>query len=106
LYQSAAGKKLIEAVMLLDRITNDAREDEMEQNMGEVSNMLGNLRNMAVDMSNEIDGQNKQIDRINIQVTIPNPSLFFILFKLFFFDFLYKLIIVQFFCPPSKCVVF
>jgi len=49
------------------RITNDAREDEMEQNMGEVSNMLGNLRNMAVDMSNEIDSQNKQIERINIQ---------------------------------------
>ena len=54
------------------RITNDAREDEMEQNMGEVSNMLGNLRNMAVDMSNEIEGQNKQIDRINVQV---RPSL-------------------------------
>lgn len=51
------------------RITNDAREDEMEQNMGEVSNMLGNLRNMAVDMSNEIDSQNKQIERINIQAT-------------------------------------
>lgn len=49
----------------ITRITNDAREDEMEQNMGEVSNMLGNLRNMAVDMGNEIGSQNRQLDRIN-----------------------------------------
>lgn len=48
----------------ITKITKDAREDEMEQNMGEVSNMIGNLRNMAVDMGNEIDSQNKQIDRI------------------------------------------
>lgn len=51
------------------RITKDAREDEMEQNMGEVSNMIGNLRNMAVDMGNEIDSQNKQIDRIHQKVS-------------------------------------
>jgi len=37
----------------------------MEQNVGEVSNMIGNLRNMAVDMGNEIEGQNRQIDRIH-----------------------------------------
>ena len=40
----------------------------MEQNMGEVSNMLGNLRNMAVDMGNEISSQNRQLDRINQKV--------------------------------------
>ena len=51
------------------RITNDAREDEMEQNVGEVSNMIGNLRNMAVDMGNEIEGQNRQIDRIHQKVS-------------------------------------
>lgn len=51
----------------ITRITNDAREDEMEQNLGEVSGMLGNLRNMAVDMSSELDSQNKQVDRINTQ---------------------------------------
>ena len=56
------------------RITNDAREDEMEQNVGEVSNMIGNLRNMAVDMGNEIEGQNRQIDRIH-QKAIPTSSL-------------------------------
>lgn len=50
------------------RITNDAREDEMEQNIGEVAGMVGNLRNMAVDMGNEIESQNRQLDRINMKV--------------------------------------
>ncbi|RUS78265.1 hypothetical protein EGW08_013981 [Elysia chlorotica] len=49
----------------ITRITNDAREDEMEQNIGEVAGMVTNLRNMAVDMGNEIESQNKQLDRIN-----------------------------------------
>lgn len=50
------------------RITNDAREDEMENNISEVSGMIGNLRNMAVDMGNEIESQNRQVDRINQKV--------------------------------------
>ena len=54
-----------------DRITNDAREDEMEQNMTEVTGMITNLRNMAVDMGSEIEQQNRQIDRINQKVTSP-----------------------------------
>lgn len=68
------------------RITNDAREDEMEQNIGEVAGMIGNLRNMAVDMGNEIESQNRQLDRINIKVMCTNTQLTvssckFILFK-------------------------
>ncbi|XP_056021488.1 synaptosomal-associated protein 25-like isoform X10 [Ostrea edulis] len=47
------------------RITNDAREDEMEENLTQVSGMLGNLRNMAIDMGSEIESQNRQVDRIN-----------------------------------------
>ena len=50
------------------RITDDAREDEMEDNMVAVSGMIGNLRNMAIDMNSEITSQNKQLDRINVQV--------------------------------------
>ncbi|KAL8571459.1 Synaptosomal-associated protein 25 [Nucella lapillus] len=46
------------------RVMNDAREDEMEQNMVEVSGMIGNLRNMAVDMGSEIESQNRQIGRV------------------------------------------
>lgn len=53
----------------ITKITGDAREEEMEQNMGEVSNMISNLRNMAVDMGSEIDSQNRQVDRINNKMT-------------------------------------
>ncbi|CAG2158350.1 unnamed protein product [Oppiella nova] len=49
----------------IGRITKDAREDEMEDNMGQVSTMIGNLRNMAIDMGQEIGSQNQQLGRIN-----------------------------------------
>lgn len=49
----------------MERITNDAREDEMEENMGQVNTMIGNLRNMALDMGSELENQNRQIDRVN-----------------------------------------
>ncbi|XP_066487158.1 synaptosomal-associated protein 23 [Tiliqua scincoides] len=49
----------------ITHVTNDAREDEMEENLTQVGNILGNLKHMALDMGNEIDSQNKQIDRIN-----------------------------------------
>lgn len=47
----------------IKRITNDAREDEMEENMQAVGNVLGNLKNMAEDMGTEITKQNKGLDR-------------------------------------------
>lgn len=50
------------------RITNDAREDEMEENLGAVGSIIGNLRSMAVDMGNEIDKQNRHIDNITEKV--------------------------------------
>lgn len=52
----------------IGRITNDAREDEMEENVGQVNTMIGNLRNMAIDMGSELENQNRQIDRINLKV--------------------------------------
>ncbi|XP_069008803.1 synaptosomal-associated protein 23-like isoform X1 [Embiotoca jacksoni] len=48
----------------IKRVTNDAREDEMEENLDAVGSIIGNLKTMAMDMGNEIDSQNKQIDRI------------------------------------------
>ncbi|XP_045465393.1 synaptosomal-associated protein 25 isoform X2 [Harmonia axyridis] len=51
----------------IGRITNDAREEEMEDNMGQVNTMIGNLRNMAIDMGSELENQNRQIDRINLK---------------------------------------
>ncbi|XP_039270624.1 synaptosomal-associated protein 25-like [Styela clava] len=47
------------------RVTNDAREDEMEENLTQVAGVIGNLKHMALDMGNEISSQNNQIDRIN-----------------------------------------
>ena len=52
----------------VQRITNDAREDEMEENMQAVGSVLGNLKAMAQDMNEEIDKQNKQVDRITAKV--------------------------------------
>ncbi|XP_015837257.1 synaptosomal-associated protein 25 isoform X2 [Tribolium castaneum] len=51
----------------IGRITNDAREEEMEENMGQVNTMIGNLRNMAIDMGSELENQNRQVDRINLK---------------------------------------
>ncbi|KAI1705961.1 SNAP-25 family domain-containing protein [Ditylenchus destructor] len=48
----------------ITRITNDAREEEMDENVQQVSTMVGNLRNMAIDMSTEVSNQNRQLDRI------------------------------------------
>ncbi|XP_065166616.1 synaptosomal-associated protein 25 isoform X2 [Atheta coriaria] len=51
----------------IGRITNDDREVEMEDNMGQVNTMIGNLRNMAIDMGSELENQNRQVDRINLK---------------------------------------
>lgn len=49
---------------------NDAREDEMEENLDQVGSIIGNLKNLAIDMGNEIDQQNKTIDRINEKASL------------------------------------
>lgn len=46
------------------RVTNDARENEMDENLEQVGGIIGNLRHMALDMGQEIDTQNRQLDRI------------------------------------------
>eukprot|EP00090_Calanus_glacialis_P010321 TRINITY_DN18708_c0_g1_i2.p1 TRINITY_DN18708_c0_g1~~TRINITY_DN18708_c0_g1_i2.p1 ORF type:complete len:132 (-),score=45.30 TRINITY_DN18708_c0_g1_i2:124-519(-) len=51
------------------KISNDDREEEMEENMQLVNTMIGNLRNMATDMGSEVESQNKQADRINIKAS-------------------------------------
>ena len=60
----------ISFILLNVRITNDAREDEMEENMQQVGSSLGILKNMAEDLGQTIDGQNKQIEKIGAKVTI------------------------------------
>ncbi len=46
------------------RITNDGREEEMDDNLQLVSSYLGNLKNIALDMNDTIVHQTKQVDRI------------------------------------------
>ncbi|KAK7873082.1 hypothetical protein R5R35_000363 [Gryllus longicercus] len=48
----------------IGKITNDARETEMEENMEEVSAMVGNMRNMALDIGNALSNQEVLINRI------------------------------------------
>jgi synaptosomal-associated protein 25 len=48
----------------ITRITNDDREEEMDDNLQIVSSYLGNLKNIALDMGDTIGNQNQQIDRI------------------------------------------
>lgn len=67
------------------RITNDAREEEMEDNMGQVNTMIGNLKNMAIDMGSELENQNRQIDRVNRKVRIYLYIYFYVHFNFFAF---------------------
>lgn len=69
----------LDGQFICNRITNDAREDEMEENMGQVNTMIGNLRNMAVDMGSELENQNRQVDRINRKVKKHNYHLLILL---------------------------
>uniref|UniRef100_A0A3Q2XTU6 Synaptosomal-associated protein n=1 Tax=Hippocampus comes TaxID=109280 RepID=A0A3Q2XTU6_HIPCM len=48
----------------IQRVTQDAREDEMNDNLAHVGSIVGNLRCMALDMGNEIDSQNVQMERV------------------------------------------
>lgn len=60
--------------MVVDfRVTNDAREDEMEDNLVHVGSIMGNLKSMAVDIGNEIDTQNIQMERIQGKVGAHTP---------------------------------
>ncbi|MGH0149175.1 UNVERIFIED_CONTAM: hypothetical protein FKN15_062840 [Acipenser sinensis] len=59
----------------VSRVTDDARENEMDENLEQVGGIIGNLRHMALDMGNEIDTQNRQIDRIMEKVTAIEPLI-------------------------------
>ncbi|ODM97465.1 Synaptosomal-associated protein 25 [Orchesella cincta] len=50
---------------LIARITNDDREDEMEENMKQVASILANMKNMAIEIGNEIGTSIEQIERID-----------------------------------------
>ncbi|XP_016137857.1 synaptosomal-associated protein 23-like isoform X2 [Sinocyclocheilus grahami] len=53
----------------IKRITNDDREDEMEENLSQVVNHIEILKNMALDLSNKIEDQIQIIDHANNEIT-------------------------------------
>lgn len=60
---------------MIKRVTDDAREDEMEENLGQVSSCINNLKHMALDMNNEITTQNAMMDRLNKKVDSNNDRI-------------------------------
>lgn len=52
---------------MITRINDDAREDEMEENLQAVGGILSNLKAMSQDMNSELDKQNKGLDRMNLK---------------------------------------
>jgi hypothetical protein len=63
-----AGEEGMPSKGYVNRITNDDREEEMDDNLQLVGSYLGNLKNMALDMGDTINNQNKQLDRIGGKV--------------------------------------
>jgi len=48
----------------VQRVMDDAREDEMEENLEDVGRGIAMLKDMALDMGNTIEDHNQAIDRI------------------------------------------
>ncbi|CAG0887467.1 unnamed protein product, partial [Darwinula stevensoni] len=48
----------------IPRLTDDAREDEMEANLQQISQIIGNMRNMALDIGEEVKAQEAQVTKI------------------------------------------
>lgn len=57
-------------VLFFIRITNDDREDKMEENLSHVVNHVEILKNMALDLSNKIEDQIQIIDHVNNEVQL------------------------------------
>ena len=57
---------------MINRINDDAREDEMEENLQAVGGILSNLKAMSQEMSAELDKQNEGLDRMNLKVRMCN----------------------------------
>jgi len=59
----------------IERITDDAREDEMEENMQAVGSVLSNLKGMSQEMGKEIERQNKQLDKIGGKTDVADVNI-------------------------------
>uniref|UniRef100_A0A8C1XMS5 Synaptosomal-associated protein n=1 Tax=Cyprinus carpio TaxID=7962 RepID=A0A8C1XMS5_CYPCA len=59
----------------IKRITNDDREDKMEENLSHVVNHVEILKNMALDLSNKIEDQIQIIDHVNNELMLQKMSM-------------------------------
>lgn len=55
----------------IPRITNNAKEDEMDANLRSVDSLLENLKGIAIDINTELNLQQPKIDRID-QLVVSN----------------------------------
>lgn len=49
---------------MVQRVLDDAREDEMEENLQAVAGAVGMMKNLALDMGTELGKQNRRLDDI------------------------------------------
>jgi hypothetical protein len=54
---------------VMRRIIGDAREDEMEENLNDISGIVGNLRAQAQEMHTTLSQHNQQLDRIDAKLS-------------------------------------
>ncbi|ESO82215.1 hypothetical protein LOTGIDRAFT_237114 [Lottia gigantea] len=60
---------------MFEPVTNSAREQEIDENLGLMSSGMARLKVLAMDMGGEIDSQNEQLDRIDRKVVIADSNI-------------------------------
>ncbi|GFN92818.1 synaptosomal-associated protein 29 [Plakobranchus ocellatus] len=53
---------------VIEPVTRSAREDELDFNLGMMSDGMSRLKGLALGLGDEIERQNEQLDRINVKV--------------------------------------
>ncbi|XP_034862555.1 synaptosomal-associated protein 23-like [Mirounga leonina] len=59
----------------IQRRTNDAREEEMEENLTQVDGTLGHLKNNAPGMGNEVEAPDGQIEQITEKADVNKDGI-------------------------------
>lgn len=52
------------------RILDDAKEDEIERNLDDISDVLDELHMQALTMSGELDTQNRQLAKMEMKIDV------------------------------------
>ncbi|XP_041349026.1 synaptosomal-associated protein 29-like [Gigantopelta aegis] len=60
---------------MLQRVTNSAQEDEVDENLALMCDGMSRLKGLALGLGDEIEQQNEQLDRINVKATKADSTL-------------------------------